>query len=68
MMRFTLKHRQELKPHVDEIIVFQEHKGDSFVRQHVVEVGHQRPVAMLLHHLLRAVDHEVEVFVGIWGT
>lgn len=64
-LTLTLQHRQKLEPHVDQVVVLQEDERDGLVRQHVVKVGRQRPVAVLLHDPLRAVDHVVEVFLRI---
>lgn len=59
----TLQHGEELKPHVDERVVAEEDERHAAVRQDVVEVRHQRPVAVLLHHAAGTVDHAVAIVV-----
>jgi hypothetical protein len=60
-----LQHGEELEPHVDERVILQEQQSDAFVRQDIVEIGHEWPVAVLLHHAPRAVDHVVEVLFRV---
>lgn len=57
----TLKHSKEFKPHLEQVVVAHELDGDGSVRQDVVQIRHQRPVTVLLHHLQPAVHDVVKV-------
>lgn len=61
----TLQHRQELEPHIDQVIILQEKQGDALVWQNIIEIRHKRPVAVFLHDSLGAVDDVVKVLAGV---
>lgn len=60
-----LEHLKKLKPHIDEIIIAQKDQGDRLVRQHIIKVRNEGPVAMILHHLPRTIDDKVIILDGI---
>jgi hypothetical protein len=45
-----LEHRQEVEPHEELLLVLHELVGNGGVGEDVVQVGHQRPVAVVLHY------------------
>lgn len=61
----ALEHGEKREPHVQQRVVEHEAPRDRSMREHVVQVAYQRPVAVVLHHRLAAVDDEVEVVAGI---
>ena len=48
----TLKHLEEVEPHGEQDVVGHESEGDGRMREDVVEVGDERPVAVVAHHML----------------
>ena len=48
----TLKHLEEVEPHGEQDVVSHEPEGDGRMREDVVEVGDERPVAVVAHHML----------------
>ena len=48
----TLKHLEEVEPHGEQDVVGHEPEGDGRMREDVVEVGDERPVAVVAHHML----------------
>lgn len=57
----ALQHGQKLEPHVDQVVVAQKHERHRFMRQNVIEIGDERPIAVLLHHAFRTIDDVVKV-------
>ena len=56
----ALEHLEEAEPHGEQRVVAHELVGDGRVREHVVEVGDEGPVAVVLHDVLGAVDDAVD--------
>jgi hypothetical protein len=61
----TLKHRQECKPHLQQIVIAHKLNCDRTMWQYVVQIWHQRPVAVLFHYIMPTVHHIVEILVWI---
>ena len=53
----TLKHFEKVEPHCQQDVVGHEPECNRRVWEDVVQVGNQRPVAVVTHHVLWTVDN-----------